>query len=528
MNLNYLNVTRRSYRSLAAQLRGARTLRRERRPFFVAELVSSLDVVNLGLEEEDFPKTLVGAYASEAEILLRQKLLSRYSEICCCVMQSIGNKKPVSISLPSAWVQHLSKDGISISPIKCQVALFLFSLKMILVGQAKFLVLLFQWRNQSLDSDGYVAFLWLNQNNLPSSGPRESYDLISWYKRSTIRTSNVKKILVQATVANDYKKSPDLIVAKSIFPRLKNLARYVKFVFDCVLAVFVATWGVIRGKWWYGVLLPETIDLLYIANTEEKDLAQDYFFSQSNWFYKPLWTYEVERQGKNVMLYHYSINHSALRLGENLWLPTSYGLRIMKWKTFVVWNVAQRDAIRIYCPSASFLVAGPIDFIDNSKITCKRSAKFSIAVFDINARRPSVYTGLGWAIAPYYSQDLVLKFFSDIMEVTGGNVRLLWKGKRKPQKKTLSKRFAVERDAIISKSFVTVDPDCSPRKLIEECDAVISIPYTSTAVIGKVMGKPSIYYDPSGSVESFPEITSVPTIRSKDLLFDWIQEIQQV
>jgi len=443
-------------------------------------------------------------------------------------MESIGKKTPMFMPLPSEWVQHLLKEGISISPIKCQVALFLFSLKMILVGQAKILMLLSQRRNQNLGSDGYVAFLGLTQENLPSSGSRESYDLISWYKKSTIRRSQVKKILVQATVEDDYIKSPDIVVTKNIFPRLKNFARYVKFAFDSVSAAFVATWGVIRGRWWYGVLLPEAIDLLYVVNTEEKDLAQDYFFSQSNWFYKPLWTYEVERQGKDVLLYHYSVNSSSLCLGENLWLPTSYGLRIMKWKIFVVWDLAQRDAMRIYCPSASFLVVGPIDFADNSRITYKRSTKFSIAIFDVSALRPSVYTGLGWAIAPYYSCDLVLRFFSDIVEVAGDNVRLLWKEKRKRQEKVLSKRFAGELDTMISKSFVTFDPDCSARKCIEECDAVISIPYTSTAVIGKVMGKPSIYYDPSGSVESFPEITSAPTIRSKDLLFDWIQEIQRI
>jgi polysaccharide biosynthesis PFTS motif protein len=74
---------------------------------------------------------------------------------------------------------------------------------------------------------------------------------------------------------------------------------------------------------------------------------------------------------------------------------------------------------------------------------------------------------------------------------------------------SVSERFLVERDAMISKSFVAIDSNCSPRKLIEKCDTVISIPYTSTGVIGKQVGKSSIYYDPSGSVESCPEITSV-------------------
>ena len=40
----------------------------------------------------------------------------------------------------------------------------------------------------------------------------------------------------------------------------------------------------------------------------------------------------------------------------------------------------------------------------------------------------------------------------------------------------------------------------APGRLIDHCDIVVSIPYTSTASIGAVKNKPSVYYDPTGSL----------------------------
>ena len=60
------------------------------------------------------------------------------------------------------------------------------------------------------------------------------------------------------------------------------------------------------GKWWYGFLYKESVFLNYVRLLNNDQLADDYFFSNSNWFYKPLWAYETEKKGSTVSLFYYS------------------------------------------------------------------------------------------------------------------------------------------------------------------------------------------------------------------------------
>ena len=53
-------IRKKHFRTLLAQLRGAKKLRERDAPFFVVDTVSSLTDVPLGLKENDFPKILVG------------------------------------------------------------------------------------------------------------------------------------------------------------------------------------------------------------------------------------------------------------------------------------------------------------------------------------------------------------------------------------------------------------------------------------------------------------------------------------
>ena len=80
-------------------------------------------------------------------------------------------------------------------------------------------------------------------------------------------------------------------------------------------------------------------------------------------------------------------------------------------------------------------------------------------------------------------------------------IDLLWKQKRIVGREFTSNGFLKKRDRIINQFFETIDSSVSARRLIEECDAIISMPFTSTAIIGKELGKPSIFYDASASIE---------------------------
>jgi polysaccharide biosynthesis PFTS motif protein len=47
-------------------------------------------------------------------------------------------------------------------------------------------------------------------------------------------------------------------------------------------------------------------------------------------------------------------------------------------------------------------------------------------------------------------------------------------------------------------NFIGVDAEIAAQELIENCEVVISMPFTSTALIARDFGKKSVYYDPKG------------------------------
>ena len=110
------------------QLRGAKILKDKNDPFFVSNTVSNLSEVSLGINQKKFPKILVGSHGKEIEILLRQALLKRYSQLCSSIMYSIGSGKPLVAALPRTWINHIQSKGIKSSIYFCNLNLFLLAI----------------------------------------------------------------------------------------------------------------------------------------------------------------------------------------------------------------------------------------------------------------------------------------------------------------------------------------------------------------------------------------------------------------
>jgi polysaccharide biosynthesis PFTS motif protein len=62
--------------------------------------------------------------------------------------------------------------------------------------------------------------------------------------------------------------------------------------------------------------------------------------------------------------------------------------------------------------------------------------------------------------------------------------------------------------------------------IINNAKAVISMPFTSTALVGKHLGKPSIFYDPSGLVfKDDPAAHGIMIINNKADLVEWLSKL---
>jgi len=513
-------IRRKHFRTLLAQLRGAKKLKEQGTPFFVVDTVSNLTEVSLGLQKKDFPKVLVGSHGSIAEILLRQILLKYYYTICPAVMQSIGSGKPLSIPLPSTWRKHLADNGVASSTFYCRVRLFLLTLRQIAVGFTQSVILLFPARKPRYPGCPYVVFADLVQKNLPAPKDKKSDDIISWYKESIIRKPDIGKIWAQAKVGKEYAAPDDLVVVRSIFPKLGSLIRYVRFFFSNALALFVSVFGVLMGKWWYGFLYHESVFFNYLCLINTNQLADDYFLSISSWFYKPLWAHEAEQRELSVSLYCYSVNMGEPFRNENK-EPDTYGTNIMSWNKFIVWNREQEDYFKQYCPNAIYTQVGSIDSTGIEYKSFSSNRKKVISIFDVTPKRPVFFTSQGYAFPTYYSEKLNLKFLSTIINVfNDDDWEILWKPKRTVEKEVVSNRFKEKQKNLVFGFITKVDPNISARSLIKVSDAVISMPFTSTALIGKELGVSTIFYDASGEVRK-KRYHGIPVLKNNDELKDW-------
>jgi polysaccharide biosynthesis PFTS motif protein len=106
---------------------------------------------------------------------------------------------------------------------------------------------------------------------------------------------------------------------------------------------------------------------------------------------------------------------------------------------------------------------------------------------------------------------------------------MLWKRKRKVKKETSfahpSYLSSVERLSRYE-NVISVDPDISANRVIEASTLVISMPFTSTALIARELGKPSCYYDPTGLIQQDDRAAhGIEIIRGPEELTRWLKGI---
>jgi polysaccharide biosynthesis PFTS motif protein len=103
------------------------------------------------------------------------------------------------------------------------------------------------------------------------------------------------------------------------------------------------------------------------------------------------------------------------------------------------------------------------------------------------------------------------------------DVLMLWKRKRNvgslahPFYRRLADQLAENSHVVL------IEPAISANRVIEASFAVISMPFTSTALIAREMGKPSIYYDPTGLLQRDDRAAhGIPILSGSDELEAWI------
>jgi polysaccharide biosynthesis PFTS motif protein len=197
----------------------------------------------------------------------------------------------------------------------------------------------------------------------------------------------------------------------------------------------------------------------------------------------------------------------------------------MTWSNFLVWDTYQADFVkRAIGNKGTIFIVGPIWFqSDNKEIPYL--PENSVAVFDIQPHRDSRYQSLGLE-NNFFTPETMNRFLLDIYTAAEKNKVVMVLKRKRNIGKLVNNRYQILIDRLKnSQNFVTIDSDISAFRLIERTSVVISIPFTSTAIIAKEMGKVSIYYDPTGEIQKDDRAAhGIPLISGISELSNWFYD----
>jgi polysaccharide biosynthesis PFTS motif protein len=76
--------------------------------------------------------------------------------------------------------------------------------------------------------------------------------------------------------------------------------------------------------------------------------------------------------------------------------------------------------------------------------------------------------------------------------------------------------------------FIEIKYDIDPNAIIKNSVAVISAPFTSTAILGELKGKPSVFYDPTGLLaQNDPAAHGITILKGKEELASWLDNVNK-
>ena len=513
-------------------IRGYRVLKKKNQLDRISLLKQALTEQMLSETNQHFSAYLFGAGYSEAEVVLRQYLLVRIGglKLNQALLLSLGKSSAkVIYPLPREWRLTISLHGFKVANIRSSLLWQLYILAAWLYGVFQIVQIIFSGLialiHKPIKQKKYVYFSNLCAGNLPQGVyGQKSYDIVSWYLKWKGKAKNIKVIRHNVPNISIRIDEVDLIFQSRILPSLAGWKSVSNYVLWGVNASLIALLDCFRGRWWHAFLLNQAAQSKQVQCLQKKLLADEYLFHNSVWIYRPLWTYDAEKIGSKITFYFYSTNCESFKAHDG-YQPIPYGWKAMNWSRYLVWDKYQAEFIRRSVHGkANIANVGPIWFTDtNKKLPFYDGIK--IAVFDITPQRNSLYCALGLP-KEFYTPNIVNKFLEDIVFLAKGNYLILWKRKRNigalahPLYRSLAHRLAKLCDVVL------VDSEISAVKVIERSDIVISIPFTSTALIARSLGKPSAYYDPTGIIiKNDVAGHGIPVLSNYKELFDWVSEV---
>jgi polysaccharide biosynthesis PFTS motif protein len=450
------------------------------------------------IENIIFPKN-INVQLSLHQYLLQTLLGTMFNRV---ILFSIHRNKNIIYPLPIPWLRIIESSGLKVSYFWSCCFFYLFVLFSFLAGFLSLFKHIFKHSKRVKIDQKYSYFFNLDKECFSSPEDKDSHDIINWYtKKYSVSISDESKLIVHSVsnISNYVMGEHNIMYAQDYFPRISFLSFYFKFL----PAVVITTLAIILTfRLRNIILLKEIIDMYAFKFGDKNSIAQKYFFSFTNLLYRPLWTYITELKGSSLIFYLYACNISNYKESNKEYSTVPEFFQVFNWPKYLVWNKHHAEYIRklIVYPS-DIEVVGPIGYSDNS-IALPKLNKPAVLVFDIQPFKLtySIPVSCG-AQSHRYNYKVRVDFYNDIQDICNElGVDLFFK-RKKNNPRTHKRYLSFIKYFIKNDNVVEIDPGVSAFRLCKQFDVVLSMPFTSTAVLADYYGKKSIYYDPSGDIQ---------------------------
>jgi polysaccharide biosynthesis PFTS motif protein len=435
------------------------------------------------------------------------------------------NTLELKYSLPKTWRTKLEQEGFNTNTLENKLLWIGFKVKWYLIGVASVLFEISRiFRPTIFKLKEFVYFENLKNNNLPEEDSLiQNKTIINWY----IDQKESKQI---STILHSVKsRKPFVLKNKNIYatdspiPPIKSIISFYKFFLWALVYSIESLFSIQKSI----LFREEVLNKVFSLSLKEKT-AKAYFFHNSGHLLRPLWTYEAEKRGAEIIFYFYSTNISSFETKDSELLQVNQW-QLVSWPIYWVWNTNQKQFLERYNKTlAKIKICGPIPFSSSTTKQKIQVKKPSLLVFDVQPTKNYYYESLGLGLE-YYTRNNSIKFLNDIDEISFLlKINVLFKRKRSSL--YTDKNYIRHLEILKSNGrWIELDPDLSAITACETKNIIgsISTPFTSTAIIADKFGLASIYYDSTNSLNKKQTgANGLRILGSKKELLIWINNLK--
>lgn len=427
--------------------------------------------------------------------------------------------------LPKPWRLLLEKEGLIVNTLENKLLWFGFRIKWHMIGVASvFFELIRIFKFSTCKLGAFVYFENLTSNNLPDVEYLDQNNtIINWYVNRK-ESTHISSILHNVKSRKPFIfKNKNIITTDSPIPSIESIFLFFYFLKWSFIYSIKALFSVQKS-----ILFREEVLNKVFSLSSNTKTAKAYFFHNSGHLLRPLWTYEAEKKGAEIIFYFYSTNAYSLETVDNNFLQENQW-QIISWPTYWVWNRNQKEFLESQIKTPSTIkICGPLPFSsvrDEIKINHNEPV---LLVFDVQPVKKFFYESLGIGLE-YYTSKNSIKFLKDIDEISNQlKFQILFKRKRSSSYTDKTYIRYLEKLKKTGR-WLEVNPDIDALTAckIKNITGVISAPFTSTAIIAQTLGLASAYYDSTDSLKKNQMGTNqLELLRNKNELLNWIKSIE--